>query len=86
MAVVTGGESVDVVVVGPAPSAPVVAHHQIVPAATWTVLHDLEGKPDINLFEDSEPLVPVFTDVSHPEPGVIVVEWPEPTTGWAYVR
>lgn len=80
-------EEVEVVVTGPVASGagPAWVHHQTTPAATWTINHDQPERPEVLLFEDSDPDNPVFTDVTYPAPGTVVVEWPSATTGWAYV-
>lgn len=56
------------------------------PASTWTIVHTLGGRPDVRLFETADPNSEVFTDLVYLNDGAtIVVTWPEPTSGWAYI-
>lgn len=61
-------------------------HEQVVPAATWTVQHNLNGKPAMVLFVNPDLSAPVYTTVSYPDLNTVVVEWPSAESGWAYAR
>lgn len=65
---------------------PPIKYHQVVPAATWTISHDRNTKPDVLLLTDSDGDDRVYTDVSYPDDATIVIEWPSPTSGWAYIQ
>lgn len=67
------------------PGASVPPLHQTAPAATWTITHNLGFKPGVQLFTDDDGDQQVYTDVSYPDDNTVVIEWPSPTTGWAYV-
>jgi hypothetical protein len=60
-------------------------HHQINPGATWSIVHNLGTKPSVVLFLDEDLTESVFTDLSYPDTSTLVVEWPSPQTGWAYL-
>lgn len=68
------------------PGAVAIKHHQTSPAATWTIPHNRDTKPDIVLLTDDDGDERVYTDVSYPDDATVVVEWPAPTTGWAYIN
>lgn len=61
-------------------------HHQVAPAATWTIPHDRLTKPNVVLLSDDDGDEAVLTDISYPDDSTVVVEWPAPTTGWAYIQ
>lgn len=61
-------------------------HRQAVPAAVWVVEHGLGGFPAPVLILDIEPGVPQYTDTTYPDERTMIIEWPEPVAGWAYVR
>lgn len=63
-----------------------IKHHQTAPAATWTIPHDRNTKPEVILLTDSDGIARVLTDVSYPDDSTIVIEWPSPETGWAYIQ
>lgn len=65
---------------------PAIKFHQTAPAATWTISHNRNNKPDVVLLSDDDGNERVFTDVSYPDDATVVVEWPSPTTGWAYIQ
>lgn len=76
-----------VVVQGPpGPAGGEYVHHQLVPAATWTVQHQLETCPAMVLFLDEDPFERIYTDVTYPDLNTAIVEWPTPVTGTAYAR
>lgn len=56
---------------------------QETPAATWTIVHNLNAYPDFLFFLDSDPTVPVFTDVTYPDSNTAVVVWPSAESGRA---
>lgn len=58
---------------------------QLAPAATWTWVHNLNSRPAVMLFLDSDLTEPVITDVSYPDLNTVVIEWPSPETGKAYI-
>jgi hypothetical protein len=59
---------------------------QSAPAATWTIHHSRNTKPDVVLLTDGDGNERVYTDVSYPDDSTVVVEWPVPTSGWAYIQ
>lgn len=59
--------------------------HQATPAATWTWVHNLGGYPPIALFADDDPDEQCFTDITYTDANTVLIEWPAPTSGWAYV-
>ena len=61
------------------------AFQQSEPAAQWIWQHNLGGYPPITLFSDDDPQVPCFTDLTYTDPNTVLIDWPEPTTGWAYI-
>lgn len=71
---------------GPAgPSGTGFIHHQISPGATWTITHNLGRKPVPTLLPDDSPTRPVNTDLVYPDLNTLIVEWPAPTSGYAYL-
>lgn len=54
-------------------------------AATWTVVHNLGRKPPVVLELASDPAGVYITDVTYPDLNTLVVEWPAPESGKAYV-
>lgn len=69
----------------PGPPGDTYSFQQVAPAATWTIEHNLGTKPPVALFLDEDPHVPVHTDVSYPDNNTIVIEWPSPESGWAFM-
>jgi hypothetical protein len=59
--------------------------HQTSPAATWTIIHPLASKPPIVIVLDDDPTVPVFTDTFYIDNATVALEFPVPTTGYAYL-
>lgn len=60
-------------------------HDQTAPAATWTIIHNLGTKPAVVLELSSNPTELIYTDVSYPDLNTVVVEWPAPETGKAFL-
>lgn len=79
----------ETVVTGPpgAPSAASGTFHytQSSPASVWSVQHNLNRKPDVTLFLDSDPDTPVWTDIEYPDDNNLVIILPDPATGQAYM-
>lgn len=72
---------------GPAgPAGASFVHNQIAPAATWTIVHNLNTVLSTVLLIDSIPGEPVYTDVTYPDLNTVVVTWPSPESGKAYLR
>lgn len=69
----------------PVPASGGYVHPQTTPAATWTVAHGLGTCPPVVLFTSDAPTVPQWTDVTYPDENTIVIEWPVPETGVAYI-
>lgn len=81
-----GEPQVVVPVVGPAgPPGSSYSHQQTIPAATWTVQHNLHRKPAVVLFLDENPAEPVYTDVTYPDADTVVIEWPTAVAGWVEI-
>lgn len=59
--------------------------HQQSAAAQWTWQHNLGRFPDVTLFTSDDPDHPCFTDVTYTDANTIIIEWPQPETGWAYI-
>lgn len=70
----------------PGPPGGEYVHTQTSPAATWTVVHNLNTRPAMVLFLDTDPSEQVYTDVTYPDLNTAVVEWPTPVAGIAYAR
>lgn len=75
--------SIDEVVCGPISWCHV--HVQSVPAATWTIIHNLGCKNMPTLITTSAPGEPQWTDVTFVDDDTMIVEWPVPESGWAYI-
>lgn len=56
---------------------------QLIPAATWTIVHNLNAYPDFLFFISGSPTFPVATDVDYPDANTAVVTWPSPESGRA---
>lgn len=67
-------------------TAPPIKFHQVAPAALWTITHNRNTKPDVVLISDDDGNERVFTDIEYPDEATILVEWPTPTSGWAYIQ
>jgi hypothetical protein len=61
-------------------------HHQSTPAASWDIQHNLATKPEVRFFLEEAPEERVYTDVTYSDLNNIVATWPEPKSGWAYIR
>lgn len=59
-------------------------HHQISPAATWTITHNLGKYVEPLLLLDDAPARRVLTDVDLPNTNTAVLTFPYPVTGWAH--
>jgi hypothetical protein len=70
----------------PGNAADEVVHSQTTPAATWLIQHDLSTKPDVRLFLTETPEERVYTDVVYVDLNNIEIIWPEPKSGWAFIR
>lgn len=55
------------------------------PASVWIIPHQLGTKPSVVLQIDSEPGEQVWTDLSYPDLNTVLVEWPGPESGSAYL-
>ena len=62
-----------------------IVYTQSSPAATWTWVHNLNSRPQIALFLDSDLSELVYTDISYPDQNTAVIEWPSPESGKAYI-
>lgn len=69
----------------PGPSGAAFSFHQTTPAATWTILHSLTKKPPVVILLDSDPTVPVVTDVTYLDLDTVVLEFLSPESGYAYL-
>ena len=69
--------------VGPRPGSYVFT--QTTPASVWVINHGLGARPAVVLFDALFPSGPVETDKTYPDLNSVIVEWPEPTSGWAYL-
>jgi hypothetical protein len=69
----------------PGPPGAAFGFHQATPAATWTILHSLASKPSVVVLLDSDPTVPVVTDVFYPDLATVVLEFLSPESGYAYL-
>lgn len=60
------------------------SHHQVASAATWTVTHALPVPRVPLVLLDGDGGAPIIPDVDYSTPGVAVLTFPDPVTGWAY--
>lgn len=85
----TTGASRETVVtgpVGPAAAASGTYHFvQASPASSWPVQHNLNRKPEVVLFLDSDPDTPVWTDIEYTDNNNLIIQLPDPATGHAYM-
>lgn len=58
-------------------------HVQAVAAASWTVNHDLRGRPYVLVFDDSDDLI--ITDLEFPSNSQVIISSPTAFTGSAYL-
>jgi len=72
---------------GPAgpPAAPPQHFVFSTPAATWTLNHGLGTYPPVVLLPSDSPTSPVYTDTTYPDANTVVLTWPTPTAGDAYI-
>lgn len=60
-------------------------HTQTTPASTWTVIHNLGRKSPVTVFITPNLTEPVFTDITYPDLNTVVIAWPSPQSGEAYI-
>jgi len=60
-------------------------HTQGSAAAQWTINHDRGGRPAVVLMPDSDPGERVYTDLTYVSDSQILVTWPSPVSGKAYI-
>lgn len=65
---------------------PTFVFHQSAPAAQWLVVHSRGTKPTVTLFTDDDGDESVYTDVHYPDDNQVIIDWPAPTAGWAYIN
>lgn len=70
----------------PSEVIPTFVHHQTQAAAQWQVQHNRGVKPTVTLFTDDDGDQSVYTDVHYPDDTQVLIDWPAPTTGWAYIN
>lgn len=61
-------------------------HPQASAAAQWSIPHLLGTKPDVRLFLDSDLTERVYTDVIYTDLDHVLVDWPSPVSGVAYLK
>lgn len=61
-------------------------HIQSSPAAAWTIPHNLNTRPTVVFVLDSDPTEPVTTDYWFVDLNNVLVEWPSPESGRAYLK
>jgi hypothetical protein len=92
-ATATGGGSknpqIETVITGPDSAGPggtsTYTHVQTSASAEWLVTHGLGTKVFPTLVLSSDPAEPVWTDVVFIDENSLLVQWPEPVSGWAYI-
>jgi hypothetical protein len=72
--------------VAPSTVVPTYVHTQSSPAASWLVEHNRGTRPTVKLFTDDDGDESVYTDVHYIDDNSLIVEWPAPTSGLAYVN
>lgn len=65
---------------------PTYVHHQSSAAAQWMVEHNRGTKPTVTLFTDDDGDQSVYTDVHYPDDNSVIIDWPLPTSGYAYIN
>ncbi len=60
-------------------------HTQTAVAATWTVTHNLGGYPLATVLLAGDPGRPVATDTDYPDANTLVLTFPSPVSGRAYL-
>lgn len=76
------------VVVGPpgvAAAAGTHHHVQASPSSNWIINHNLGRKPAVELFLTGDLDSPVWTDIEYPDELTVVIQFPDPATGHAYM-
>lgn len=61
------------------------SYTQAVPASTWTIHHNLGTRPVPVILLDTDPLAPVWTDMQYVDANTLVLTFPTPVTGRAYL-
>ena len=69
----------------PGPTGTAYAHHQVTPAATWTITHNLNSYRDPVIVIDSNPDEIIKTDVEIVDTNTLTIIFPSPESGWAYL-
>lgn len=69
-----------------APSDDEFVYNRPTPAASWPIAHGLGTKPDVRLFVDPDRTERVITDVIYTDLDNLVVDWPSPESGVAYLK
>lgn len=59
-------------------------HTQSTPEDTWTIEHDFNGYPLVNVIAPDGHQV--FAEVTYPDLDTVVILFSEPQTGFAYLR
>lgn len=71
---------------GPAGDGAIHSHHQETPSASWIINHNLGRKKEPLVLLDSDPTIPVFTDVQITDADTLTLSFPTPVTGWAHIN
>lgn len=58
-------------------------HVQASPSSTWSISHNLGGRPLVMVFDESDDLICV--EISHPSPGEVLIESETPFSGTAHL-
>lgn len=58
---------------------------QTTAAATWVWTHNLGHNPQVHLFPSDSPIEAVITDITYPDENTLIIEWPAPISGVAYI-
>lgn len=61
------------------------SHHQIGPAATWIITHNLGIYPTPVILLDDAPDEPVLTDITYNDSDSVTLTFPQPVTGWVHI-
>ena len=59
-------------------------HDQVIPIATWTILHAFGRHPNVTLIDDENEMI--ITDLEYPNLTTVVATFPVPTTGKAILQ
>lgn len=60
-------------------------HTQAAPASVWTITHSLGKYPMPTILLDDDPSQPVWTDIEYTDANTLVLTFPSPVTGHAYL-